>query len=234
MVYATSTLYPSDETLVLERPRRLQLALDLKPAPESAATMIAAAPSVLSPVVPSAPSRFATLLQWIQANLPWAMSVGILGAELAFHAPLAIVGAGMFGLTLTIVRSIIRRSPVLQKLLAAALLRMGLSKARMPVLAAGVGAGAWMSVALPSQALFFSAAEQYFQATFGGQSAAVTAIPLVFGVLRVIFVLYVAIALVRVINAFRNDEDWQTAARIPMMVVLCIVLGDVLSQMIVQ
>lgn len=238
MVYSTlstkiHSLYQPNstavETLELDKPcqlelkprprQRLALALDLPPMPGTLKTE---------------PSRTASLLQWIRTNLPWVLSTGLLSAELVLHAPLFVVGAGMTGLTLTIVKAIIRRTPALQRLIKKALTRLGLTDARIPAMTAGVGAGAWLSVAMPSQALFFQAAEQYFTTVFGGASAATTAIPLVFGILRVIFILYLAIALVRVINAFRNDEDWQTAARIPMMVVLCIVLGDVLSTMIVQ
>lgn len=224
MSYATSTIYATPEIeiataeTVVTRPRRLSLGLDLKSAPVSAKQQT---------------SRLMQVMQWAKGHLPWALSAGVLGAELLFHAPMVMVGAGMAGLTLQIVRSIIRRSPAMQQHLAVVLQKLGITKARIPTLAMGVAGGAWLTAASPSNALFFQAAEQYFQTTFGGASAATTAIPLVFGALRVIFVLYLGIALVRVINAFRNDEDWQTAARIPMIVILCIVLGDVLSTMIV-
>ena len=219
-----------DNTLTLEQPRKLEL----KPRPRLPLELKLDLPDSSNTLKPAESSRAASFLKWVRTNLPWALSAGILGAELAFHAPLFVVGAGMTALTLKIVKAIIRRTPALQRLLKVALTRVGLTDARLPAMTAGVGVGAWLSVAAPSQALFFSVAEQYFTTVFGGASAATTAIPLVFGILRVIFVLYLAIALVRVINAFRNDEDWQTAARIPMMVVLCIVLGDVLSTMIVQ
>ena len=241
MTYSTA-LY-ADPTLAVQEPRQLRPTLTLEKPRQLELKPRRRLPLELKLDLPPAsgtiqlkaqPSRAASLLKWVRTNLPWAISAGILSAELAFHAPLFVVGAGMTGLTLTIVKAIIRRTPALQRLLKKALIRIGLTDGRIPVMTAGVGAGAWLSVAMPSQALFFSAAEQYFTTVFGGTSAATTAIPLVFGILRVIFILYLAIALVRVIGAFRNDEDWQTAARIPMMVVLCIVLGDVLSTMIVQ
>lgn len=181
MSYATSTIptayaTPETETAVTEtvvsRPRRLSLGLDLESAPISA----------------KQPSRLMRVMQWAKGNLPWALSAGILGAELLFHAPMVMVGAGMVGLTLQIVRSIIRRSPAMQQHLTVVLQKLGVTKARIPTLAMGVAGGAWLTAASPSHALFFQAAEQYFTTVFGGASAATTAIPLVFGALRVIFV----------------------------------------------
>ena len=204
MSYATSTIYATPEIeiataeTVVTRPRRLSLGLDLKSAPVSAKQQT---------------SRLMQVMQWAKGHLPWALSAGVLGAELLFHAPMVMVGAGMAGLTLQIVRSIIRRSPAMQQHLAVVLQKLGITKARIPTLAMGVAGGAWLTAASRAM-LFLQAAEQYFQTTFGGASAATTAIPLVFGALRVIFVLYLGIALVRVINAFRNNEDWQTAAGI--------------------
>lgn len=230
-VQKTRQLRPADNTLTLERPRQLELS----PAPRRPLEIKLGLPPATKTLKTAESSQSASFLKWVRANLSWAISAGILGANLAFHAPLFVVGAGMTGLTLQIVRAIIRRTPALQRLLKTALTRIGLTDARIPAMTAGVGAGAWLSVAMPSQALFFSAAETYFKTTFGVTSAATAeAVAMVFGILRIIFVLYLGIALVRVINAFRNDEDWQTAARIPMMVVLCIVLGDVLSAMIVN
>jgi hypothetical protein len=167
--------------------------------------------------------------------MPWILSGTVLAIDLVIHAPLFVLGAGIFSFTALLVKAIVRRVPALQRMLKALLIRLGVKDGVIPTMAVGVAGGAWLTASSPSNALFFQAAEQYFQTTFGaGTSAASTAIPLVFGALRVIFVLYLAIALVRVINAFRQDEDWVTAARIPMMVVLCVVLGDVLSTLIVQ
>jgi len=63
-------------------------------------------------------------------------------------------------------------------------------------------------LACPAQAQFFGGAEDWMSETFG---EAGDAIPLVFNVLRGLFLLYVGISLVRVINSARNDEDWVRA-----------------------
>jgi hypothetical protein len=47
------------------------------------------------------------------------------------------------------------------------------------------------------------------QTNFGAATG--DAIPLVFNVLRGLFLLYVGISLVRVINGARQDEDWVRA-----------------------
>ena len=64
-------------------------------------------------------------------------------------------------------------------------------------------------LAYPAQAQFFGGAETWMTTNFG--TAAGDAIPLVFNVLRGLFLLYVGISLVRVINSARNDEDWVRA-----------------------
>ena len=64
-------------------------------------------------------------------------------------------------------------------------------------------------LAYPAQAQFFGDAETWMTTNFG--TAAGDAIPLVFNVLRGLFLLYVGISLVRVINSARNDEDWVRA-----------------------
>lgn len=106
----------------------------------------------------------------------------------------------------------------------------------MPWLTIGFAGGSWLSASLPSQAAFFVQAEAYLRQILaaGNASGVDTLIPLLFGTLRVIFIIYIGVALVRVINSFRNDEDWVTAARIPLIVVLCVVIGDALSTLIVE
>ena len=84
-------------------------------------------------------------------------------------------------------------------------------------------------LAYPAQAQFFGGAENWMSTTFG---EAGDAIPLVFNVLRGLFLLYVGISLVRVINSARNDEDWQTIARTPLIIIIAVTAGDILTTLI--
>lgn len=167
---------------------------------------------------------------------PWMVSGSILGLNLVLHAPTFVIGALIATLTVRIVKAIIRSNALCQRLWQWLLKKANLSEKQIPWMALGVGGGAWLSAAMPSSALFLQAAQDYVQQIFSvsGAVGVDTFVPLIFGVLRVIFIIYIGIALVRVINAFRNDEDWSTAARVPLIVVLCIVIGDALSTMIVQ
>ena len=58
------------------------------------------------------------------------------------------------------------------------------------------------------------------------------AIALFFNVLRALFLLYLGISLVRIVNAARNDEDWQNLARTPLIISVTIVVGDILTGLI--
>ncbi|WP_138506596.1 hypothetical protein [Nostoc sp. PA-18-2419] len=87
----------------------------------------------------------------------------------------------------------------------------------------------------PADAQFFNTAQTWMTNTFGnagnGQTQAVVA--LFFNVLRGLFLLYVGISLVRVVQAARNDEDWQTLARTPLIIVLAVFVGDLVTGLIV-
>lgn len=81
---------------------------------------------------------------------------------------------------------------------------------------------------------FFQTAEKFFIDNFAkGVQGGDTAVSLVFNVLRAIFLLYVAVALIGVLNAFRQDNDWQSAARTPLLVVIVAVIADVLTGVII-
>ena len=91
--------------------------------------------------------------------------------------------------------------------------------------------------AAPAQAQFFGEAEKFFKRNLGGAQAAgggsETAISLIFNVLRAIYLLYIAISLVGVINAVRKDEDWQSIARTPLLVVVAVTIADVLTRFVI-
>jgi hypothetical protein len=57
-------------------------------------------------------------------------------------------------------------------------------------------------------------------------------IPLIFNVLRGLFLLYLGISLVRVVQSARQDEDWQNLARTPLIILIAVTMGDILASMI--
>jgi hypothetical protein len=149
-----------------------------------------------------------------------------LALDVLIHGPALLVVlalAGITGLTwrqdITPARSLSRRASKAQgfKRKAARLLGLGLL---------------WLVtlLAYPAHAQFFGGAETWMTTNFG--TAAGDAIPLVFNVLRGLFLLYVGISLVRVINSARNDEDWQTIARTPLIIIIAVTAGDVLTTLI--
>jgi hypothetical protein len=89
----------------------------------------------------------------------------------------------------------------------------------------------------PVQAQFFKKAEDFFQNTLTQGTTTTdntrTAVSLVFNVLRAIYLLYIAGSLVGVINAVRKDEEWQSIARIPLLVVIAVTIADVLTNFII-
>ncbi len=102
----------------------------------------------------------------------------------------------------------------------------------------GIFSGFWLDYfADPAQAQFFKKAEDFFQnnLTQGSSTNENTrsAISLVFNVLRAIYLLYIAGSLIGVINAVRKDEEWQSVAKTPLLVVLAVTIADVLTSYIV-
>ncbi|MDZ8185252.1 MAG: hypothetical protein RMX96_10410 [Nostoc sp. ChiSLP02] len=93
--------------------------------------------------------------------------------------------------------------------------------------------------AAPAHAQFFGKAEEFFKQTLkaGGQGSdsagSETAVSLIFNILRALFLLYIAISLVGVINAVRKDEDWQSIARTPLLVVVAVTIADVLTRFVI-
>ncbi|MFH7023954.1 MAG: hypothetical protein ACHBN1_00735 [Heteroscytonema crispum UTEX LB 1556] len=81
-----------------------------------------------------------------------------------------------------------------------------------------------------AQAQFFQNAETWMTGQF---TAAQEAITLSFNVLRGLFILYLGISLVRVVQAARQDEDWQNLARTPMIILIAVTMGDILANLII-
>ena len=84
-------------------------------------------------------------------------------------------------------------------------------------------------LAEPAHAQFFNKAQTFFTSTFTSSGAA---IPIVFNTLRALYIIYLAIAFIGVFNSVRQDEDWVTAARTPIIVVICVTLADLLTGLI--
>ena len=86
------------------------------------------------------------------------------------------------------------------------------------------------ALSTPAQAQFFQNAETWMTGQFTGAGEA---IPLVFNVLRGLFLIYLGISLVKVIQASRQDEDWQNLARTPMIILIAVTMGDILANLII-
>jgi hypothetical protein len=92
--------------------------------------------------------------------------------------------------------------------------------------------------AAPAEAQFFKKAEDFFQNTLtqgasNESNNTQLAVGLVFNVLRALYLLYIAVALIGVMNAVRKDEDWQSIARTPLLVVVAVTIADVLTGFII-
>ncbi len=86
------------------------------------------------------------------------------------------------------------------------------------------------ALSTPAQAQFFQTAETWMTGQFTGAEEAIT---LAFNVLRGLFILYLGISLVRVVQAARQDEDWQNLARTPMIILIAVTMGDILANLII-
>ncbi|MEO0842061.1 MAG: hypothetical protein AAF063_24560 [Cyanobacteria bacterium J06643_5] len=85
--------------------------------------------------------------------------------------------------------------------------------------------------AAPANAQFFRDAESWMGGAFEGIDE--TVVELFFNVLRAMFLLYLGISMIRVIQAARQDEDWQNLARTPLIIVVAVVAADIITGMIV-
>ncbi len=104
-----------------------------------------------------------------------------------------------------------------------------------PVLLLGIGIGFLIGLLLiftiePAQAQFFNKTQTWLGGAIPGIDA--TIVSLIFNVLRALFVIYLGIGLVKVIQSARNDDDWQQLARTPLILVVTVTMGDILAGVI--
>ena len=94
----------------------------------------------------------------------------------------------------------------------------------------------------PANAQFFGKAEVFMKTALKPAGTAVQGaasndtdflVSLVFNVLRGFLLIYFGVALINIVIQFRNNEDWQSAAKLPLTILVVLTLGDVLSQMII-
>lgn len=82
----------------------------------------------------------------------------------------------------------------------------------------------------PAQAQFFNKTENWLNSAIPGMPQDL--VKLIFNILRLMFVIYLGVSLVKVIQASRDGEDWATLARTPGIVLVTCTLGDVLGGLI--
>jgi hypothetical protein len=158
--------------------------------------------------------------------LPWLAIGGFAGLRLLQLSPTMAIGSGLCMAVAMLLRRAARKDVVANRILK----KIGSPRVFRLVLGLLFGSSLWMSQTNPLFAQFFQVAEDYFLTTFPDAGDVV---PLVFGVIRALFLLYIAVSLVRVIQAARNDDDWQQLARAPMIIVMAVVIGDVLATLVI-
>ena len=104
-----------------------------------------------------------------------------------------------------------------------------------PVLLLGIAIGFLLGLLLivivePAQAQFFNRTQTWMTGAIPGVDTGLVA--LIFNVLRALFVIYLGIGLVKVIQSARNDDDWQQMARTPLILVVTVTMGDILAGII--
>ncbi|MGF1480386.1 MAG: hypothetical protein ACFB4I_12990 [Cyanophyceae cyanobacterium] len=112
----------------------------------------------------------------------------------------------------------------------------------IPEIVAAVAAIAliWgVGIAEPVGAQFYQDAQNFFceelVAGTGSDTENVKrGISVTFNALRAFFLIYIAVSLIRVVNAVREDEDWQTMARTPILATLIVTVGDLLTNFFIS
>ncbi len=99
--------------------------------------------------------------------------------------------------------------------------------------AAAVGTSGALALNLytqPANALFFTAAETFFNETFALSGGAVT---IIFNIFRAIYVVYLIYSAISVWSSYQRDEDWMSVAKAPIVIFIGGTLIDIVTEMIV-
>lgn len=163
-------------------------------------------------------------------KLLYYIPLSILGLAFACHFTVRalpfVITVCMFGAGALVMSQFYKRSSWLRQVVEV----IGLRRCYQVSASFAFAIMLWISHGHPVHAQFFQGAEEFFNTTFEGV-AEVSEV--VFGVIRAIFLIYIAVSLVRVIQAARNDDDWQQMARAPVIIVMAVILGDVLTELVV-
>ncbi|AKG24356.1 hypothetical protein IJ00_00395 [Calothrix sp. 336/3] len=172
--------------------------------------------------------KLAKLSSKFQTNLPFLLACSIFLITISLGSPTLLFCLLFGSLIITILQQIRWQAQLPKKYILP-----------LQILAIAVILTAfWLDYfAAPAQAQFFKKAEDFFTTSLSqgttNSSGSQTAISLIFNILRAIYLLYIAVSLVGVINAVRKDEDWQTVARTPLLVVIAVTIADVLTGFII-
>lgn len=85
---------------------------------------------------------------------------------------------------------------------------------------------------MPADAVFLDKACGLLDTVFKAGGGSVSPVQITINIIRAMFIIYLAIALIQVFNAMRQDEDWQMAVRAPVLAILVIVIVDVISTLV--
>ncbi|MEM7553912.1 MAG: hypothetical protein AAF378_07395 [Cyanobacteria bacterium P01_A01_bin.84] len=167
---------------------------------------------------------------WVKVldSLPFLVALAVLLSVISIKSPFLVLCLLLSSLVVVVVQQIGKKISLPKKwLIVVQCLVVG-----------AILSAFWLDYfAAPAQAQFFRKAEDFFKNTLTqdvtegeGTQAAVS---LVFNVLRALYLLYIAVALIGVVNAVRKDEDWQSIARTPLLVVVAVTIADVLTGFVI-
>ena len=166
-------------------------------------------------------------MRW-QESIPFLLAVTVFLITVSLKNPILLLCLLMGSLLVIVIRQVGHQVHVPKRWLVIC-----------QILAAAIVLSAfWLDYfAAPAQAQFFGKAEDFFKNTLtqgiDGGGGTQPAVSLVFNVLRALYLLYIAVALIGVINAVRKDEDWQSVVRTPLLVVVAVTIADILTGFVI-